>query len=258
MLIEKYLQQKELTPSEKTYVYSTITKKVEALGLLKKEYYIIGKDMIPERVKKAQEILKGMNGRKAFISGSFLYKKEYNDIDIFVIENRRKSYRVKNKHFTCITEKDLSQPIFASAMQYSIATFPALVPVNPKKEKFEDILFLYQWLINQILNKEDQKELRDLIFQHSLYINNGLMDPRSLDLQVQEVKNLSPENRIKKINQITKEILIKIFSVRYLSSSLSDFIKTVKKMGEEYKTDNIPIFLNFAKEVQYECRTAQG
>ncbi len=257
-LIQKYIHHQKLTPSEQTYFYSAIRRKMEALKSLQEKYYITGGDMIPQRVEQAKNILKILQHEKAFISGSFLYKKEYNDIDIFVVRTRRKSYRMGNKHFTCITEKDLHQPIFASAAKYSVATFSAVVNVIPKRGKFDELLFVYQWVINQILDGEDQKEIRDLIFQYFMYIKKDILDARSLDLKVIEIKNLAKEEKIKMINQITREILLQMFSVKYLYNAFSIFIKSVKKMGEEYKTDNILIFLNFAKEVQYECRRAQA
>lgn len=257
-LVQKYFYHKKLTPSEQTYFYSAISKKMEALHSLQEEFHVTGEGMIPKRVEEAKQILKEINKPKAFISGSYLYKQKYNDIDIFIVNNRRKSYRQENKHFTFILEKDLHQPIFISAAKYSVANFPAVAKAVLKRGQFDDILFIYQWVINQVLEGEDQKELRDLLLQHSLYVKKEVPDARSLDLKVQEVKALSQEKRIKRINQITQETLVRMYSSRYLYQALSKFIKVVKEMGKEYKTDNIPIFLHFAKEVQYGCRRAQA
>ncbi len=62
--MQKHVQNKLLTNTEKTYLYSTIKKKIEALQVLKEEWYITGKDMIPERVEQVKEILKEINREK--------------------------------------------------------------------------------------------------------------------------------------------------------------------------------------------------
>ena len=88
-LLEKYVKKQKLEPSEKTYIYSTINKKLNSLACLQEEFYVNGANLIPERVEEAKKILKGIN-RPAFISGSFLFSEKYNDIDVFIISNRRK------------------------------------------------------------------------------------------------------------------------------------------------------------------------
>ena len=227
---------------------------MEALRSLREEYYITGEGMRPERVEKARQILKELNFGAAFISGSFLYKEAYNDIDVFVISNRRKSYRRENIHFTHILEKDLQQPLFISIAKYSVSTSPLKIQPSHRRERFDDLLFLYQWVINQILEDEDQKEIRDLLLSYSVHLKKEIPDARSLDYQAQEIKSLSKKSRIKKIDWLVGKILLKIYSPRYLYSALSRFIKNITDMGKEYKTNNIPILLNFAKEVRHECR----
>jgi len=255
-IIQQYLHKKPLTSTEKAYLYSTVKRKAAALSILKEENYIHGGEMIPERVEEAKKILQGLNEPHAFISGSFLYKEDYNDIDIFIIGRRRRSYYEGKKHFTVIPEKDLNKPIFISAAMYSIATFNPVKSIQKQRVHLEEILFLYQWLINQIFDKEDLKELRDLLLWHSLHTEKRIIDSRSLDLQAQDIKKLPFKDKIQKINCITKEILFAIFSVKYLYNAISGFFHSIKKMGEEYKTPNIPIFLDFAREVQHECRRA--
>lgn len=255
-IIQQYLHKKPLTSTEKAYLYSTVKKKAAALRMLKEEYYIHGGEMIPERVEEAKKILQELNEPQAFISGSFLYKESYNDIDIFIIGRRRRNYYEGKKHFTVIPEKDLNKPIFISAAMYSVATFNPVKIIRKQRVNLEEILFLYQWLINQIFDKEDLKELRDLLLWHSLHAEKKMIDSRSLDLQAQDIKKLPSKDKIQKINHLTKEILFAIFSVKYLYNAISGFFRSIKKMGEEYKTPNIPIFLDFAREVQHECRRA--
>ena len=98
-IMQRYMQNKPLTNTEKTYLYSSRKKKIEALQILKEEWYVNGKNMIPERVEKAKQILRELHKEKAFISGSFLHAKEFNDIDIFIVGKRRKQYREEKRDF---------------------------------------------------------------------------------------------------------------------------------------------------------------
>ncbi len=257
-VISKHIHNKKMTNSEKTYLYSTIKKKIDALHSLQEEFYITGESMIPERVEIAKKILKEINYEKAFISGSFLYKQKYNDVDIYVLNKSRKSYNKEEKHFTFITEKDLHKPLFVSVAKYSVANFSPLISLDFHRNSFDKIMFIYQWVINQILENEDKKELRDLVFEYGLQIENCVLDARSLDLRVQEIKSLPKDKRIEETNRITKTVLLKSFSRTYNYIAISKFIKSIKEMAKEYKTENIPIFLDFAKGVQYECRRAQA
>ena len=253
-LIQKYLQRTPLTATERTYLYSTIKRKVSALQSLQQEYYVRGEGMIPERVEAAKKILQELGKPQAFISGSFLYRKEYNDIDVFIIGKKRAAYYQDKKHITIITEKDLHRPLFISTAKYSVATFEAVKEAIPHRAYFDEIMFLYQWLINQLLEGENLKELRDLIFWHYLHVKKELLDARSLEVETQEIKNLNQEGKIKMINSITKELLLGLYSSTYLYNALSRFFQSVKEMAKGYNTANIPIFLNFSREVQHESR----
>lgn len=252
-IMSKYLQKSHLNNTEKAYFYSTIKKKISSLNLLKEEFYITGQKMIPARIKQAKQILKEIN-KKAFISGSFLYKKDYVDIDIYVISNRKKSYHKDGKHFMFITEKMLRDPIFFSSFKYSVANFSTEIKPIIKREDLEEFMFTYQWVINQILDKEDQKELRDIVFQYNLQIKQIFLDSYTLYKKTEEIKKLPQKERIRKVNQLTKEVILKTHSKSYIYNVLSRYSKDFVEMGKEYKTDNIPIFIKFAQEVKNACR----
>lgn len=256
-IIKKYLNKKPLTNTEKVYLYSNIKKKMDALQPLQEEFYVTGEDMIFERVQKAKKILKELNYEKAFISGSFLYLRKYNDIDIYIISKRRKQYHKGKQHFIFITEEDLKKPIFCSAAKYSVANFSIKIEPEIKRMELDETLFTYQWIINQILEGEDQKELRDLVFQYYLQTKNIVLNSRKLYYKTKEIKNMPKDAKIKKINQITKEILLKKHSKTYTYEVISQFSRNFTKIREEYDTDNIPIFLDFAEVIKDECRRAE-
>lgn len=61
-------------------------------------YIYDSQNMIPERIKEAETILKKIKVKHAFITGSFLYEKEYEDIDLFII-SRSKKIKEYDKHW---------------------------------------------------------------------------------------------------------------------------------------------------------------
>lgn len=258
-ILEKYLNKETMTKTEKTYLYSTISKKTESLNIFKEEYYITGNNFIHDRIQKAKEILKQFN-KKAFISGSFLYKEKYNDIDIFIISKKRKQYHKEEKHFIYITEKDLKKPIYLSAAKYSISNFfiEKTLPII-KKPNFDDLLSTYEEAIIEIIDNDDQKELRNLIFEYFLQIKNKVLDSFELTDKFRKAKKLNTKQRINYTNNITKELLLNIYSNKYVYNELSPFTTKIKKQASEYKTnENLLIYIDLFNEIKNECRRAQA
>lgn len=256
ILLEKYLQQKTLTPTEKTYFYSTIKKKIDALSLLREEFYINGEEMLPERVEEAKKILKELNQERAFISGSFLYKKNYEDIDIYVLTKKRKSFQQGKKHFMYITEKIFRNPIYFSSFKYSVANF-SLLDIKPKikKPNFDELITAYEMAVNEILDNDDQKTVRDLVFEYYLQIKKTILNSFSLSQKFYEIKKKKAEEKIYLINNMVKELLLLIYSKRYLYQRLGPFLKNLQQLTLEYKThDNILIYIKLLEEVKNECR----
>ncbi len=254
VLIERYLQQKELTPSEKTYLYSTITKKIEALRLLKKEYYITGKEMIPQRVESARKILDGFSNEKAFISGSYLYNKDSQDIDIFIVGKRHKQEHRNNQHLTYITEADTQKPLFVSVLNYCIANFSFTVMPIIKREQYGELLFIYQLAVNEILDNDDQKTVRRLIFEYYVQTKKIILDSFSLHQHFYEIKIKPTAEKIELINLMFKEMLLTLYSKKYLYSKLVPFIKNIQEMATEYKANaNLLIYIDLLNEVKNEC-----
>ena len=259
-LLESYLKHKKLTRSEKTYLYSTIKKKMDALTLLREEYYIQGSNMIPERVEQAKQILKGLNQPRAFISGSFLFKPDYGDVDIYILAKKRMSQLQGNKHLMYITEKNLRHPIFFSSLQYSVATF-SMSTLKPdiKMPKFNELIMAYEMAINEILDNDDQKMVRDLLFEYHLQIKHVVLDSYSLHQQFEEVKTKDIHEKITMVNALAKELLLKIYSKKYLYHELGPFIKNLQETIKEYKTnDNILIYAQLLGEVKDECIRAEA
>ena len=254
-LVQKYVEQQKLTPSEQAYFYSTVRRKMEALKLIREEYYIIGKEMIPERVKEAKQILKKIP-LKAFISGSFLYNLESQDIDIFIIGKQRKQQHDGKQHITYIAETDLQQPLFVSAANYSVANFSLTIKPLIKREQFGELLLVYQLAINEIIDNDDQKTVRRMIFEYNVQAKKTILDSFSLYQEFCRIKQKKTKEKKEIVNQMFKDMLLQLYSKRYLYAKLGPFIKNLKETAQEYPKANegILIYINLLTEVKHECR----
>lgn len=260
MLMQKYIQNKVLTNTEKTILYSTVKNKISALQLLKEEWYITGNNMIPERIEQAKHILKELNKEKAFISGSFLYAEKYNDIDIFIVGKRRKNKYEGKKHFMYITEKNLTHPIYFSCLLYSVSTFSVgkIIP-HIKRPEYGELVMVYERAINEILDNDDQKMVRDLLFEYSLQIKKEIPDSCSLDKEFSTIKQMPQKQKIEAVNNMIKEILLHIYSKRYVYDMLSWFVTQLEQNIKEYKAnENLIIYHKVLEDVKNECRRTQA
>ena len=117
-VLRKYNNKIKLSNAEKKSLYTSIKRKMEALDSFSIEqkdieYFINNaSEIIPARLVEAKKIIDSYSKRynKVFIAGSFLFSKEFNDIDIFII--RERGYKEKwdgNKHIIFLSEKKISK-----------------------------------------------------------------------------------------------------------------------------------------------------
>lgn len=258
-IIEKYLSGAVLSRTEKTYLYSAIRKKIDALMVLKEEYHTRGEGMIQERIRQAKRILKGIGKEKAFISGTFLYADKFNDIDIYIISRKRKQYHKGKKHFICITEQDMKKPVFISASRCSVSNF-FIEEKEPDmgRPAMDDLIMAYELAINEILDNDDQKTVRDLLFEYTLQIKNIILDSYSLNIKAKDIIAKEKQEKIRIINDMVKEMLLNLYSNRYIYDELRPFIKGLQKGVKEYSAhDNLVIYCDLLNEVKDECRRAK-
>ena len=98
-LIIKKFSNKTLSQSEKNEFSRTISKKMNAINtILEKEtdniFVYREENMLSARLSEAKKFIKQLSrkfkNKHIIISGSFLYKQKYEDIDVFVIEKLEK------------------------------------------------------------------------------------------------------------------------------------------------------------------------
>src|SRR3989338_3771851 len=79
--------------------------------------------LINERLKEAEDLLAQVPTKYCFITGSFLYKEKYKDIDIFVVTRSKKEIILKNRRvkITTIDFNDLYSLFYHSVSKSCIA-----------------------------------------------------------------------------------------------------------------------------------------
>lgn len=258
-ILEKYLRSKPLSRTEQAYLYSTIKKKTDALLAFKEEWYITGQGLIPERVEQAKKILHELGKEKVFISGSFLYAEEYNDIDIFIVGKKRGQVEEERKQFIYVTEQDLQKLIFISMMKCCVANF---LPVEQLKKRgkpmWNNLIMTYEMAINEVLDNDDQKTVRELLFEYYYQAKNKILDSRTLYTKHVSFKKMQKQERIRIVNEMAKKLIHILYSPKYAYNTITNFKKQIMDTIEWYpQHDNLKIYAKLLEEVKNECRAAE-
>lgn len=268
-VLKKYNQQKKLSNAEKKALYTSITKKIKALNSLyaeqkDKEYYINGiTEILPERINEAKSIFDKYSKvyEKVFVSGSFLFSKEYKDIDVFIIQKRGyKEEFDENKHLIFLTEKKLTQPIFQSASLISVSNFIIKRKLVKKEPSLAELMGTYHEAVIEIMRRmmmrknmqskkqekeEKQEAIRQLIFDYYLLQKNKLLNGK-------ELKNIASNIRLENLDLFIKELCRRLFSEKYLYVEIHTYIKTLEESIKNIKPNKHLIrFKNTYEEMIY-------
>ena len=187
-ILKKKLEKKALNSNEKTYYYKYIKPKINAMFLLTgiTKTHISGKEyMLKERILSAEKILAQMSRKhkphNILISGSFLFNKKYNDIDVFVFTTYKKEdYRMGKIHVNFLPETALDSLFFSSLQQICISNFS---PITKKEFTVlvEDLLQSYEILINDIMNKKKcTQKLRQFLLEAEYYSKRVILHSKQL------------------------------------------------------------------------------
>ena len=245
----------KLSNAEKKALYTSIKKKMEALSLFSREqkdreYYASSPgEIMPLRLAEAKKLI-GIYSKKhdkLFIAGSFLFSKEFNDIDIFVI--KEKGYKEAwdgNKHVIFLPEKKLTSPIFQSAALISVSNFQIPAKIKKKKPSLSELMATYHEAVIEYIRQEKKPEsIRRLVFDHSLFCRNRLLDGKKL-------KEISEKAGLNELDMLIKELCKKLFSEAYLYVEVHTYIKTLKESIKNIKPNTHLIrFRNTYEEMIY-------
>ncbi|MBC8500343.1 MAG: hypothetical protein ISS25_01615 [Nanoarchaeota archaeon] len=254
-IIKKKLRKEQLNTNEKTYYYKYIKPKLKAMLSFFNidEINFKGKEnIITERIPKAIRILSKIKqkhkNKKIMISGSFLFNRDYHDIDAFIFTKYNKEDYNKGKlHVNFLPETTIDSLFFNSLSQISISNFS----YTPKKEfniELNHTLKSYELLVNQILNEEEyQKELRTFLLEVEYTSKGVILNPKQLyDLREKTIKR----NTIKVLSNILINTLILSYEKKTLNQNLKQHIKDYKGLLNVYKSSrNLKIYIQTYKQV---------
>jgi len=148
-------------------------------------------DMIKERIEEAEDILNSIPVKYCFISGSFLFKKDYGDIDLFIISRTKKKIKPVNRKINIIMVdfNDLYSLFYHSASKSCIAK--NILPKKPLKVTIADYWGIINEAVPTILNEKDKyhKNIRFLMLYTEYLKNNTILDTYELRRKIEKFRN---------------------------------------------------------------------
>lgn len=146
--------------------------------------------IIEKRITEAEEILNNLPYKYCFISGSFLYKEKYKDIDVFIITRSRKKVKVNKKiNITKIDFNDLHSLFYHSISKSCIAK--NILPKKDLKVTIADYWGIVNEAVPGILNEKRkfQKEIRFLLLYTEYFKNKDILSTFELTRRINSFKN---------------------------------------------------------------------
>ncbi len=195
-------------------------------------------EILKERIKEAENLLNQIPVKYCFISGSFLYKENYNDIDVFVISRTKKDLKIENKKvkITIIDFNDLYSLFYHSITKSCISK--NILPKRPLKVTLSDYWQVINEAIPTLLNQKNKyhKEVRSLILYTEYFKTGEVLDTFQLTQKINYFKDYTEI-----INYIKKEVP-KVIPKKIKASYANRFFYTQAGYYKEllgYKAQNL-------------------
>ncbi len=191
--------------------------------------------IIEKRVAEAEEILGSLPYKHCFISGSFLYKEKYKDIDIFIITRSKKKIKVnKIINITKIDFNDLYSLFYHSISKSCIAK--NILPKRDLKVTIADYWGIINEAVPSILNEKRkfQKEIRYLLLYTEYFKNKDILSTFELTRKINSFKNYK-----KVMDYIKREVpkfIIKPVHKNYIKRYFYSQAGFYKDMIKEYSS----------------------
>jgi hypothetical protein len=182
--------------------------------------------------KEAEKILNDLPYRYCFITGSFLFKDNPQDIDVFVITRSKKQINLKNKKIK-ITRLDFND--LHSLFYHSISKECIAKNILPQKKAL--VTSTQYWdTINEsvpiILNEQNSylKEARDLVLYTEYFKSNRILSSSELNRMIGSFENY--KTVLKYIQTNVKTVIIQKVSKGYIKRFFYTQAGHYKKMLE--------------------------
>ena len=199
------------------------------------------KKIIKEREKQAEKLLEKLPYRYCFITGSFLYEKNYNDIDVFAITRSKKKTKL---NLQILDFNDLHNLFYHSSSKYCIAK--NILPKKDLKVTIADYWDVVNEAITSIFNnkKEFKKRIRTLILYTEYLKNNKILDSKDLKDKIAEFRDY------KEVLEYIKNNIILIIHNKTNKSYIKRFFYTQSGFYKEHiKFKGIEWLYNISKEI---------
>jgi len=241
-ILKNKISNKKLSENERYYYNHFIKKKLKGIAdLFEVSEKINGEEfIINERLDKAIKLLKKYSrkrrNKKILISGSFLYNKKYNDIDVFIISKYDKEdYRDGKVHVNYLSHDVEGTLFFRSITGISIQNFHFEKKQLKDRITINNILSLYELTILLVMQNDNYlQELRELVLNVEHLVSGIVLNSMQLKIVVDKImKSKSP---IKVINNIVINLLSITFNKK-VKKILDRFIEknSQPEKGKTYK-----------------------
>jgi hypothetical protein len=148
-------------------------------------------EMLKERMAEAERILDEIPAKTVFITGSFLFKESYKDIDVFVVTRSHKEIKSKNKKvkITKIPFNNLHSLFYHSISKSCISK--DMLPTKKLRVTVADYWGIVNEAIPMIFNekKDFRKDIRYLVLYTEYLLNGTILDSHGLTKRVDEFKD---------------------------------------------------------------------
>ena len=172
--------------------------------------------IIEKRIAEAEKILAPLPYKHCFISGSFLYKEKYKDIDLFIITRSKKKIKTNKKiNITKIDFNDLYSLFYHSVSKSCIAK--NILPKKDLKVTIADYWGIINEAVPAILNEKRKfhKDIRFFLLYTEYFKNKDILSTFELTRKIDSFKNY------KKIMDYIKKEVPKFI----IKSAHKDYIK---------------------------------
>lgn len=153
--------------------------------------------LLNEKIKEAEKQLNQIPVKHCFITGSFIYKKKYKDVDIFVITRSKKDFIFKEEcnlflskaKITRIDFNDLYSLFYHSISKSCIAK--NILPKRPLKVTFSDYWQVINEAIPTLLNQKNKyhKDVRFLILYTEYFRTGEILDTFQLNKKINQFRD---------------------------------------------------------------------
>ena len=178
--------------------------------------------IIEERIKQAQALLDEIPVKYCFITGSFMYKETYNDIDVFAITRSKKEIEVDNKKtkVMVIDFNDLYSLFYHSIAKSCVAK--NILPLKPLKVTISDYWQVVNEAVPTLFNQKNKyhKDVRFLILYTEYFRTGEILDTFQLD------KKINSFRTYKDILGYIKEIVPSVITNQRKKSYIKRFFYT--------------------------------